>query len=171
MLKVSSQGPIFHWISYGCIPLCLLLPFLLLSPLKYNYTGILNSEFRWIMIFPFVAFFLLAFLIYWLEKKFSFFSWKVLYWFTFSFCLFSIFVPYPEKEGLLSSLHVFLSFSSLFLVHLLLLPILLINKNILRFYITGFFTAFLITCLSASVNGLAELIYGVILSLSLGFSF
>ena len=76
-------------------------------------------------------------------------------------------VPYHTKEDFWSGMHVFLGFIGFVLLQMLLVKIMWLETKLRTFYIGALLLAWFVSLTYSSINGLAEIIFVIGLSISL----
>ena len=146
------------------------LPFAGFSPLQINYTGLLNKRPVITILCLMPCFLFYAFRFYTEGiRRYPVRTWR---WKTLLILLLTaavIAIPYGEKENFLSGLHVLLGYIDFSLLSLFLFQLIYGRKELMNLLLCGNVLA-LFTALSAlSVNGLSELIYGLMIAVLFSF--
>ncbi len=146
----------------------LVIPFLIYQPIQYNYTGILNKNriLSYICLFPNILNY--SFLYH--QNKPFFVSKK--YWNTYcvliSICMFiTCIIPYDLHQPIVSNMHLLFGMVSLvlLLVGLMLIIFYETKKKYIILFLLILDFAYITMCMS--INGLSELIFAIILFISL----
>lgn len=76
-------------------------------------------------------------------------------------------MPYRKEYDLSTNLHLVLAFAVLVLLNVLVLKILFLKQKLLLFYAGGCVLSFFTALTASSINGLSELIYALVLTITL----
>lgn len=76
-------------------------------------------------------------------------------------------MPYRKEYDLSTNLHLVLAFAVLVLLNVLVLKILFLKQKLLLFYVSGCVLSFFTALTASSINGLSELIYALVLTITL----
>ena len=76
-------------------------------------------------------------------------------------------MPYRKEHDLSTNLHLVLAFAVLVLLNVLVLRILFFKQKLLLFYAGGCMLAFFTALTASSINGLSELVYAAVLTITL----
>ena len=76
-------------------------------------------------------------------------------------------MPYRKEHDLSTNLHLVLAFAVLVLLNVLIFRILFFKQKLLLFYAAGCVLAFFTALTASSINGLSELIFAAVLTVSL----
>ena len=147
--------------------LCLL-PWINADPFAENYTGLFSAKplFTWLCMGPA----LLCLSILFVRSARRVFAWKQADGISaglFLLVLSLMIITYKKETDLSTNLHLILAYALLICLNLVLYKILEGRNGLMVFYICGSLTAFFTALLSASVNGMSEIIYGLTLIITL----
>lgn len=166
----KTQKILLAILGYVCIPILFYLPFRTMSCISYNYTGLLNHDgVSFITILPGKIALLLLYLMYYQLGKHRIETKK---WNRFMLVLgiliiSVVLVPYRDGEDFLSGLHVFLGYVTFFAFNYLLFLTSYHRTTLRHIYVAGLFFVWMVTLYYLSVNGLAEIIYGSLVSFTI----
>ena len=168
MLKTFNQESLVKLIGYIIVPILIVVPFFFINPFRYNYTVLLNQDNAWIFYLselPVLCFY--ACLLYKIGKQ-AFKNWNLIFILQL-ICVISImFVPYSEDDSSFSSnLHLIFAYGSLVFLNIILFQLLMPYSKLRTFYYALLFLSFLVAVTLGILNGIAELIYGINLSITL----
>ena len=169
---MSNQSPqqshILRSVTAGLILVLSALPFAGFDPLTINYTGLFQSRplLTWLCMSPALllqtGLFVSA-----ATKTCGLKAIQVPAGILFSAVLALMIMPYQQEHDLSTNLHLLLAFGVLVLLNVLVIKILLYRPKVLLFYAAGYVPAFFTALTASSINGLSELIYAAVLTVSL----
>ncbi len=166
--RSPQQTRILRLSIAGLILVLSVLPFAGFDPLTINYTGLFQSRplLTWLCMGP--ALLLQAWLfVSAMKKTAGYRSLGIPAVILFLAVLALMFMPYQKEHDLSTNLHLLLAFGVLVLLNVLLVRILIYRPKILLFYAAGCVPAFFTALTASSINGLSELIYAAVLTVSL----
>lgn len=156
-------------IGYGLISLLAILPFRTCDCRVWNYTALINNGYRLrfdLCMIP-AAVWILTLLVHLGLQLYSakdWIPWTVL---LAILTIIVVKVPYHTKEDFWSGMHVFLGFIGFILLQMLLVKIMWLETKLRTFYIGALLLAWFVSLTYSSINGLAEIIFVIGLSISL----
>ena len=155
--------------GYGLISLLAILPFRTCDCRVWNYTMLINNGYRLrfdLCMIPAAAwlFLLLIHLGLQLYPAKDWLPWTVL---LAILTILVVKVPYHTKEDFWSGMHVFLGFIAFLLLQMMLVKLMWTETKIRSFYIGSLLLAWFVSLTFSSINGLAEIIFVIGLSISL----
>ncbi len=142
-------------IGYGLISLLAILPFRTCDCRVWNYTALINNGYRLrfdLCMIP-AAVWILTLLVHLGLQLYP--------------AIIVVKVPYHTKEDFWSGMHVFLGFIGFILLQMLLVKIMWLETKLRTFYIGALLLAWFVSLTYSSINGLAEIIFVIGLSITL----
>ena len=169
---MSNQSPqqshILRSVTAGLILVLSALPFAGFDPLTINYTGLFQScpLLTWLCM-DLALFLQTGLFVSAATKTCGLKAIRIPAGILFSAVLALMIMPYQQEHDLSTNLHLLLAFGVLVLLNVLVIKILLYRPNVLLFYAAGCVPAFFTALTASSINGLSELIYAAVLTVSL----
>lgn len=165
MTKSHLQLPKTAIFILGCIffPLCITITLLVMDPLRYNFTGILNIP----SLRPFAIIFALLYgtFIFLLLPQ----SNKASYLYLF-FWIAGVLTPYA-KGSLAGQFHLFFALTGFTFLQVAMVSLLVKKQTFAKLYFAMCFLASLLTMTFSSITGYTEIIYGAGLSILLTLAY
>ena len=166
--RSPQQSHILRFVTAGLILVLSALPFAGFDPLTINYTGLFQSRplLTWLCMGP-ALFLQTGLFVSAATKTCGLKAIRIPAGILFSAVLALMIMPYQQEHDLSTNLHLLLAFGVLVLLNVLLVRILMYRPKILLFYAAGCVPAFFTALTASSINGLSELIYAAVLTVSL----
>ena len=152
------------------IPILLFIPYIFFSPIKFNYTGLINDTDAKLLssfcILPSMLF--LTYLFYnkkpvYIKQK----KWLIYNLFLLVLMLMTFFTPYNKSEPVTSNIHLFFGVISFYIMILEYIAIFYLDSHNRNIICILFLLDFIYITTCMSVNGLSEWIFITIISISL----
>ena len=166
--RSPQQDRNLRLLTAGIILVLSVIPFIGLDPYTINYTGLFQQRplLTWLCMGP--ALILQGWLFMTAIKKTAGASSLRLPSLILLIGVIGLMImPYRKEHDLSTNLHLVLAFAVLVLLNVLVLKILFLKLKLLLFYAGGCVLSFFTALTASSINGLSELIYAAVLTITL----
>ncbi|MBQ8068108.1 MAG: hypothetical protein IJ201_07170 [Solobacterium sp.] len=166
--RSPQQDRNLRLLTAGIILVLSVIPFIGLDPYTINYTGLFQQRplLTWLCMGP--ALILQGWLFMTAIKKTAGASSLRLPSLILLIGVIGLMImPYRKEHDLSTNLHLVLAFAVLVLLNVLVLKILFLKQKLLLFYAGGCVLSFFTALTASSINGLSELIYAAVLTITL----